>query len=435
MNKPEVALSTPASLKQAYQVAMACQETGFPYSFYTTFYYKKSPFPYSLISRLSPLLPFKERQLLIGRRAPGLNDDHIKNLVHVEFLIKFYQFINKKGSAYYSFLMPLYDKHVSKYLTKCDIFYGYEDTALYSMQKAKKLEALTVLELRSLQPLYNQVIADETKRLRLKTDDDPNKNWNVIIKRKREEIATADYLVVYTDFFKRYLMKEHAVPKHRIRVLPLGIDLKDFCPRKDGTTREKETAFTILFVGGISPRKGVYYLLKAVKELKLKNIELQLIGTIALGMENILREHSGYFKYLGTVPYNKLVDYYNAADIFVLPSLSDSFGLVVYEAMACGLPVIITENCGAEIRDGIDGFVVPIRDVKALKDKILLLYENKKVREEMGRNAREYIKNFTWEKYRERLAGILIEIYEGNQPKCQQTHHKRITSTEFTQTI
>lgn len=412
MRAPKVVLSAPASLKQAYHVAMVCQEAGLPYTFYTTLYYKKSVFPYTIINRLSPLLPLVKRSPLIGRSLSGLNDDYIKNLLHVEFLFRLARFVDKGDLAYYSSLIPYYDKHVSNRLSKCDIFYGYEDTSLYSIQKAKKLGALTVLELRSLQPLCHQIIADEAKMLCLKTDVDPNEKMDVIMKRKREEIAAADCLMVYTDFFKRYLIKENAVPEHKIRVLPLGVDLKLFYATNGGTTRYKKTPFTILFVGQISVRKGIYYLLKAVKDLNREDVELQLIGTIVPGMESILKKYSGYFNYIGPAPHNKLVDYYNAADILVLPSLSDSFGLVVFEAMACGLPVIVTENCGAEIRDGIDGFMVPVRDAEALKEKILVLCENRDLREEMGKNARKYINNFTWEKYRQRLIRIFIDIYE-----------------------
>ncbi len=85
--------------------------------------------------------------------------------------------------------------------------------------------------------------------------------------------------------------------------------------------------------------------------------------------------------------------------------------LVIYESMASGLPVVITENCGVEIRDGVDGFRVPIRDVQALKEKIVLLYEDNGLREQMSINARQWVEQHSWEKYRERVASILLHIY------------------------
>ena len=84
--------------------------------------------------------------------------------------------------------------------------------------------------------------------------------------------------------------------------------------------------------------------------------------------------------------------------------------MVQAEAMACGLPVICSTNTGGEdiIRDGIDGFVVPVRDVEALKEKILYLYEHEEERREMGRNALERAKGFTWDRYGERV----VEAYK-----------------------
>lgn len=78
---------------------------------------------------------------------------------------------------------------------------------------------------------------------------------------------------------------------------------------------------------------------------------------------------------VGHVPKLELAGDYNESSVFVLPSLADSYGLVTLEAMACGLPVVVTENSGSKeaVRDGVDGFVVPIRDIKALKEKLLLL--------------------------------------------------------------
>jgi glycosyltransferase involved in cell wall biosynthesis len=101
--------------------------------------------------------------------------------------------------------------------------------------------------------------------------------------------------------------------------------------------------------------------------------------------------------------------YYSNSSVFVLPSLADSFALVVLEAMACGVPVIVTENTGSKevFRDGVDGFVVPIRDVEAIKEKILFLYENRDVCQAMGEAARQRASEVTWD----RLERRAVEIY------------------------
>ena len=84
--------------------------------------------------------------------------------------------------------------------------------------------------------------------------------------------------------------------------------------------------------------------------------------------------------------------------------------MVICEAAACGLPVIITENVGATIRDGQDGYIVPIRDPDALADRLLRLYEDADLRRAMGESAREYVQQFTWAAYYRQLVGHYREL-------------------------
>lgn len=99
--------------------------------------------------------------------------------------------------------------------------------------------------------------------------------------------------------------------------------------------------------------------------------------------------------------------YFQRADIFVYPSLYEGSAIAIYEALASGLPVITTPNNGSRITDGVEGFIVPIRDVEALKEKILVLYEDRELRETMGTNARKRAEEFTWATYRRKVGYLL----------------------------
>ena len=89
----------------------------------------------------------------------------------------------------------------------------------------------------------------------------------------------------------------------------------------------------------------------------------------------------------------------------MLPSLSDSWGLAVTEAMACGLPVITTSTTGAPVRDGVDGLVVPPYDVPALGDALRFFYEHPVERQKMGAAGRQHVATtYTWQHYRARIA-------------------------------
>jgi glycosyltransferase involved in cell wall biosynthesis len=91
------------------------------------------------------------------------------------------------------------------------------------------------------------------------------------------------------------------------------------------------------------------------------------------------------------------------ADVFALPTLSDSFALVHLEALASGVPVITTPNCGSVVRNGVDGFIVPIRDAEALADRIEEIVTDRRLRNRMSQSAREKARQFTWARYGERL--------------------------------
>ena len=122
------------------------------------------------------------------------------------------------------------------------------------------------------------------------------------------------------------------------------------------------------------------------------------------------------FRHVPHVPQHMLADLYRQADVFVFPTLIEGLGLVVLEAMASGLPVITTPNGpGDVVRDGIDGFVVPIRDSGAITEKLEFLRAHPDRRAEMGRNARERALSFTWKEYRRKVLQFLIESgYRGD---------------------
>jgi glycosyltransferase involved in cell wall biosynthesis len=111
--------------------------------------------------------------------------------------------------------------------------------------------------------------------------------------------------------------------------------------------------------------------------------------------------------FVAQVPRSQVQQEFRRADVFVLPTLADSFGLVHFQAMACGVPVITTPHCGSVVRDGIDGFLVPIRDAEALADRMQQLLEDRYLRRRMGMAARERAGEFTWARYGERLLAAL----------------------------
>jgi glycosyltransferase involved in cell wall biosynthesis len=165
-------------------------------------------------------------------------------------------------------------------------------------------------------------------------------------------------------------------------------------------------------VGTIKRRKGIHLLLEAYRQLNLKNSELILIGEIA-DSRDVLKKYKGLYRHISYLGHDKLVSYYQDADVLVLPSYLESWAMVVIEAMACGTPVIVSENTGSReaVIDGVNGFIIPVDDVRRLKERILYFYNNRDKLEYFGRNAREQAETYTWENYRKNIREVILEIW------------------------
>ena len=151
-------------------------------------------------------------------------------------------------------------------------------------------------------------------------------------------------------------------------------------------------------------------MLKAYERFRGDGTSLTLVGNFH-GSQEPLRRYRELFQYIPNVPRARLADFYRRADVFVFPTLIEGLPLVVLEAMASGLPVIVTPNGPGDIvRDGVDGFVVPIRDSDAIVDRLEYFRANPQVRNEMGRNARERALTFTWDAYQARVVEALNEM-------------------------
>ena len=301
----------------------------------------------------------------------------------------------------------LFDYLASFNVDKCDIFHGFSNYSLLSLRKARKYSAKIIIERGSSHILtQNRLLVEEYEKYNIKHT--PIHKW--IIYKQLKEYEEADYVSIPSDFVRQSFL-DHGFEEEKLIQNPYGVDLEKFryIPKNDDV-------FRMIFVGITSFQKGIQYLLEAVNQLNLKNSELILIGGIENQFKDILKKYKGKFKYLGSIDHNELVNYYSNSSVYVHPSIQDGSGMVVTEAMACGLPVIISENTGAKdcVRNGKDGFIIPIRDVKTLKQKIQYFYDNPEERERMGKNAREQAMKYTWKKYQESLIKKLEEVVNEN---------------------
>ena len=123
-----------------------------------------------------------------------------------------------------------------------------------------------------------------------------------------------------------------------------------------------------------------------------------------------MEKYKGLYKNAGFLDKKELRTMYRKSSVLVLPTLAEGSALVVYEAMACGLPVVVTPNAGSVARDGVDGYIIPPRDAKAITSKLHILCKNRDMRKKMGLNACEHSRRFTWNKRGDELHKVIKSL-------------------------
>jgi glycosyltransferase involved in cell wall biosynthesis len=187
------------------------------------------------------------------------------------------------------------------------------------------------------------------------------------VDRDEQEWALADCIVAGSDFVREGL-ERCGVPQGKIRVVPYGVDVNRFLPTERRES-DRSAPLRILFVGEVGLRKGVPDLLDALVQLGTARAEARFAGEVALDHER-LDPFAHVATFLGPVPRAQMPELYRWADLFVLPSSVEGSATVTYEALLSGLPVVATLNTGSIVRDGVDGFIVPMCDPDALTETI-----------------------------------------------------------------
>lgn len=234
---------------------------------------------------------------------------------------------------------------------------------------------------------------------------DTSPDW--IVAKENEEFALADHIFVLSTVARDSLVRQGVDPS-RIFINPCGVDITAFSPAP-----RRDEVFRVIQVGAISLRKGTLDVLEAFRQARLPGAELWFVGggREESGLDSVIKrmEMRGV-SFLPPVPQSSLRDYYNHSSVFILSSVADGFGMVVPQAMASGLPVIVTENVGARdlIEDGVNGFVVPIRSPHLIAERLRYLRDNPEAASRMGQAALMTVRGgFAWSDYGDRLAAFL----------------------------
>ncbi|MBI3034916.1 glycosyltransferase family 4 protein [Candidatus Woesearchaeota archaeon] len=239
---------------------------------------------------------------------------------------------------------------------------------------------------------------------------------------QKNAARNADVITVNSKTAEQELISRFPEVKSNVRVIPMGIDAKIFKPKnvKNKFKKYKNNKI-ILFVGRLNEQKGVQYLIKAIQSavLEIKNAKLLVIGEgdYRKYLEKLANELelNGSVEFLGAKPYSDLADYYNLADVFVLPSVTskigvEGLGLVLVEAMSCGACVIGSSSGGIKdvIKDGVNGLIFQEKNSEELASKIIKVLKDSKLRKKLRENGLRHAQNYSWEI----ISKKFLKIYE-----------------------
>jgi D-inositol-3-phosphate glycosyltransferase len=251
----------------------------------------------------------------------------------------------------------------------------------------------------------------------------------------------ADRIVAATPAEVEQLTSLYRVNQQKITIIPPGVDCSHFYPIPKDEAKAAigipNDAQMILFVGRIEPLKGVDTLLRAIAVMREDcHIEhctyhLAIIGGDPNGQPEDTDSEMYRLKtlrhnldldetvvFLGKRDQTTLPYYYSAAEVLVMPSYYESFGMVALESMACGTPVVASQTGGLAylVQDGVTGFTVAGGDVKALARRLSQLIFDPVLRQKMGEQAAVYAKSFAWEDITQKIKNLYDEVISQQVP-------------------
>ena len=223
-----------------------------------------------------------------------------------------------------------------------------------------------------------------------------------LIKRENESIRSACKIICPSDFIKKYLVSKLNIDDSFVSICPFGVDLEFFAPLRD---KKINSTVNFGFLGQISERKGLKYLLQAFQDNKFKDCNLYIGGEIQkTNIDFAIDDYNqSNIKFLGKI---KQLDFFEKIDILVHPSLIEGSAKVIYEAMAAGVVPIATKNSGSIIDNNIDGLIIKTCSSDDVKEKMSYVKENFP-NNEMKENIQKKISKFSWEDYAKRYYEIL----------------------------
>lgn len=244
------------------------------------------------------------------------------------------------------------------------------------------------------------------------------------IRHERQIARRASAIVTASDHERELLQRYYGAGREKMHTIPCGVDLTLFQPRDRAAARRRlglpAEGPVLLWVGRLEKLKGVDILISAVAQLDERNFTLLIVGgdERAAELKEELRaqaEAAGVaanIRFAGAVPHDDLPAYYSAADVCVVPSYYESFGLVAVESMACGTPVVASRVGGlvSTVTDGVSGYLIPWRCPEPFAEKLEVLLNNRELRANFSRAAQRSMQRFAWGRVGTQMTALYEQV-------------------------
>jgi glycosyltransferase involved in cell wall biosynthesis len=296
----------------------------------------------------------------------------------------------------------VWDLAASSHLGNPRVLHSVSGASYHTASLARRRNALVVCDVRAAHPNAMRRSVTDTLARQGVNYRAPDAG---ITDRMLREFAVADILVCNSDYTRQTFLDEGFAPD-RVVSVPLGCDPTRFVP----VDRPPER-FTVLFAGRESMGKGLLDLLEAARALG-SECRLVVTGQLDAPSRVAAERLDVELEVVGSVAADDMPRLYRRSSVLVLPSLSEGFGMVVLEAMASGLPVVVSSNVGAAqlLTEGVDSYVVPVGDARALGDRLAAMAADPDRVARMGRAARATAEANTWDDYGRRLVDVYRKV-------------------------
>ena len=415
--KPRILVAHPGK-QHSFRLASALKKAEMLDCYCTTIYDKKTSFLMRIVKRIIQGGNLSRAE---NRKNPDLNDDEVIQFCEFWGLVTIIsaRLDKSKRRIIYrtinGFTSDQFGRKVAKLAIKkqVDAVICYDTGALKCWEILVK-EAPQIKRIMDsshmARPAEKELLEEETKKTGNNSLKEENYYlWNdKILNRFQKEIDYTQYFLCPSQFLSKSLIK-CGINKHQCLIIPYGANVQSnriLNEKKDGTIK-------FLFVGGVSYAKGVHHLLSEFSKIDSSRAELTLVGACNHDSD-LYKNYSAVenIHFMGWMMAEQVKKQYESADVFVLYSPREGMAQVGIEAMACGLPIIVSDHTGVNdlVDEGINGFVIPYGNNHLLYEKMSWFLDNSDSICKMGTAARQTAKQYTWQRYEEEIQKALADL-------------------------